>query len=117
MFSKKNLINCDNSFRKFINSCLDENIISIDTEFVRNDTFYPKLCLLQIGTSKGSYAIDPNKISNLQLLKKILRNKNILKIFHYFCQKLYHLICFYFFAHNLSKTFLFQNHFYLNVQN
>ena len=72
----------DNSFRKLINSCLDENIISIDTEFVRNKTFYPQLCLLQIGTSTGSYAIDPNKISNLPLIKKILRNKNILKIFH-----------------------------------
>ena len=82
MFSEKNLINCDNSFRKLINSCLDENIISIDTEFVRNKTFYPQLCLLQIGTSTGSYAIDPNKISNLPLLKKVLRNKNILKIFH-----------------------------------
>ena len=82
MFSEKNLINCNISFKKLINSCLDENIISIDTEFVRNKTFYPQLCLLQIGTSTGSYAIDPNKISNLPLLKKILRNKNILKIFH-----------------------------------
>ena len=82
MFSEKNLIKDDNSFRKFINSCLDEKIISIDTEFVRNKTFYPKLCLLQIGTSKGSFAIDPNKITNLLLLKKILRNKNLLKIFH-----------------------------------
>ncbi|MDC3064015.1 ribonuclease D, partial [Alphaproteobacteria bacterium] len=82
MFSEKNLINDDNSFRKFINFCLDENIISIDTEFVRNKTFYPTLCLLQVGTSKGSYAIDPDKITNILLLKKILRNKNILKIFH-----------------------------------
>ncbi len=82
MFSEKNLIKCNDTFRKFINSCLDENIISIDTEFVRNKTYYPRLCLLQIGTSKGSYAIDPNKITNLLLLKKILRNKNILKIFH-----------------------------------
>ena len=82
MFSEKNLINSNDIFRKFINSCLAENIISIDTEFVRNKTFYPRLCLLQIGTSKGSYAIDPNKITNLMLIKKILRNKNILKIFH-----------------------------------
>ena len=82
MFSEKNLINCDTSFRKFISSCLDENIISIDTEFVRNKTFFPKLCLLQIGTSKGSYAIDTNKITILPLLKKILMNNGILKIFH-----------------------------------
>ena len=82
MFSEKNLIHDDNSFRKFINSCLDEKVISIDTEFVRNKTFYPTLCLLQIGTSKGSFAIDPNKITNLLLLKKLLNNKNLLKIFH-----------------------------------
>ncbi len=82
MFSEKYLICCDDTFRKFINSCLNENIISVDTEFNRNKTFYPRLCLLQIGTSKGSYAIDPNKITNLLLLKKVLRNKNILKIFH-----------------------------------
>ena len=82
MFSEKNLINNNNSFRKFINSCLDEKVISIDTEFVRTKTFYPTLCLLQIGTSKGSFAIDPNKITNLLLLKKILRNKYLLKIFH-----------------------------------
>ena len=82
MFSEKNLISNDNIFKKFIFTCLDENIISIDTEFVRNKTFYPELCLIQIGTSKGSYAIDPNKITNLSLLKKILRNKDILKVFH-----------------------------------
>ena len=82
MFSEQNLISNDITFKKFIYTCLDENIISIDTEFVRNKTFYPKLCFIQIGTSKGSYAIDPNKITNLSLLKKILRNKNILKVFH-----------------------------------
>ena len=82
MFTENNLINSEDSFKKFINSCLDENIISVDTEFVRNKTFYPELCLVQIGTSKGTYAIDPKKITNLLLLKKVLRNKNILKIFH-----------------------------------
>ena len=82
MFSEQNLINNDSDFKKFITKCLDENIISIDTEFVRNKTYYPELCLIQIGTSIGSYAIDPYKITNLSLLKKIIRNKNILKVFH-----------------------------------
>ena len=82
MFSEQNLISNDKSFKKIIDICLHESIIAIDTEFVRNKTFYPKLCLLQIGTSRGSYAIDPNKIKNISLLKTILKNKNILKIFH-----------------------------------
>ena len=80
MFSEQNLISDDDTLKKLINTCLNEKVISIDTEFVRNKTFYPKLCLIQIGTSKGSYAIDPNKIRNLSILKKILRNKNILKV-------------------------------------
>ena len=82
MFCQQNLINNDDTLKKLINTCLDEKIISIDTEFVRNKTFYPKLCLIQLGTSNGSYAIDPNKIKNLSILTKILRNKNILKVFH-----------------------------------
>jgi len=82
MFSEQNLISNSNTLKKFIDTCLDENIISIDTEFVRNKTFFPKLCLIQIGTSKGSFAIDAIKLTDLSLLKKILRNKNILKIFH-----------------------------------
>ena len=82
MFSEQNLISDDDTLKKLINTCLNEKVISIDTEFVRNKTFYPKLCLIQIGTSKGSYAIDPNKIKNLSILKKILRNHNILKVFH-----------------------------------
>ena len=84
MFSEKNLIYDDNTFRKFINICLDEKVISVDTEFVRNNTFYPKLCLLQIGTSKGTFAIDPNKISNFLLLKKILKNFKKKKYFKNF---------------------------------
>ncbi len=82
MFSEQNLISDNDTFKKFIYTCLDENIISMDTEFVRNKTFFSKLCLIQIGTSKGSYAIDTTKLTNLSILKKVLRNKNILKIFH-----------------------------------
>ena len=40
MFSEQNLISNSNTLKKFIDTCLDENIISIDTEFVRNKTFY-----------------------------------------------------------------------------
>ena len=40
MFSEQNLISDNDTFKKFIYTCLDENIISMDTEFVRNKTFF-----------------------------------------------------------------------------
>ena len=82
MFLEENFITSDDKFKKIIDFCLTEELITIDTEFVRNNTFYPKLCLLQLGTSRGCYAIDPFKIKNLLLLKKVLRKKTIIKIFH-----------------------------------
>ena len=83
MFSEKNLIINDNSFREFIDSCLDEKIISIDTEFVRNKTFYPELCLIQIGTSQETYAIDPKKNFKFGAFKKNFKKKKYIKSFSF----------------------------------
>ena len=33
--------------------------IGLDTEFMREKTFYPQLCLLQIATDDGIYCADP----------------------------------------------------------
>ncbi len=82
MFTKENLIQNNDHFNKFVKECLTEKIISIDTEFIRNDTFFSKLCLVQVGMSSGCYAIDPKKIDNFSLIKTILKKKSILKIFH-----------------------------------
>jgi ribonuclease D len=34
-------------------------LVAIDTEFMRVDTYYPKFCLLQIATPTAVYCIDP----------------------------------------------------------
>jgi len=34
-------------------------LLAIDTEFMRVDTYYPRFCLLQIGTQDGVWCIDP----------------------------------------------------------
>ncbi len=58
--------------------------ITIDTEFLREKTYYPKLCLVQVsGPDKNAAVIDP--LSNgidLSPLFDLLRNKNVLKVFH-----------------------------------
>ncbi len=73
------------------NFCLEAtkfaDYIAIDTEFVRQNTYYAKVCLIQIAfkTSHRNkiLLIDPlDQVVNLEPLKKLLKNKNMLKIMH-----------------------------------
>jgi len=58
--------------------------ITIDTEFLREKTYYPKLCLVQIcDPDKNAYAIDPlAKDIDLAPLYALLENESVLKVFH-----------------------------------
>ncbi len=56
--------------------------LAIDTEFVRDKTYYPLLCLIQVASNKQIACIDPFKIDDFSALQAILRNPAILKIFH-----------------------------------
>ena len=66
------------------NNLKKEPFICVDTEFIREKYYYPKLCLIQIGDSKGNgWAIDPliNQI-NLSPIFELLLDKKILKVLH-----------------------------------
>ena len=56
--------------------------ITIDTEFVREQTYYPKLCLIQIATDREIACIDPLAIDDLSPLSDILQCTDLLKVFH-----------------------------------
>ncbi len=62
----------------------DAEFLTVDTEFLREKTYYPKLCLIQIGDpDKNAIAIDPlNTDINLRPVFELLFNPDILKIFH-----------------------------------
>ncbi|MBA4749626.1 MAG: ribonuclease D [Alphaproteobacteria bacterium] len=58
--------------------------IALDTEFERETTYWPILCLLQLATPTGEvYVIDP-LIENLDLspLKPLFEDPQIIKVFH-----------------------------------
>ena len=71
---------------KDFNTLVNEksNLLGIDTEFIREKYYYPKLCLVQIGDSSGNgWAIDPlSKKINLDPLYNLLINEKILKVLH-----------------------------------
>lgn len=59
------------------------NYIAIDTEFLRRNTYYPKLCLFQIATRDKAYVIDVlKKDIKLDPLFEVIFDEDILKIFH-----------------------------------
>jgi ribonuclease D len=60
------------------------DFVAIDTEFMRENTFWPELCLLQISDGKEAAAIDPKApgLDMKPLLDLMVDNEDVLKIFH-----------------------------------
>lgn len=59
-----------------------ESVVAVDTEFLREKTYYPKLCLIQVGTKTRKCAIDPFYVEDMSSLKELFENPNIVKVFH-----------------------------------
>ena len=59
------------------------DFITVDTEFMRESTYYPDLCLVQVACSNEAAAIDP-KSPDLDLapLLRLLVEEPVLKVFH-----------------------------------
>lgn len=59
------------------------DFITVDTEFLRDNTYYPKLCLVQVADDEGAHAIDPLAEGlDLQPLLDLFANENVLKVLH-----------------------------------
>lgn len=57
--------------------------ITVDTEFLREKTYYPQLCLIQVAGPESDFAVDTLAPGiDLKPLFKLFNNKNILKVFH-----------------------------------
>lgn len=76
------LISKDQELIEYMNSIKDEPFLAIDTEFMREKTYYPQLCLIQIASSKGVALIDPLSLKSLLPLEQMLVNPKIVKVFH-----------------------------------
>lgn len=58
--------------------------IAVDTEFMRENTFWPDLCLIQVADEHEAAAIDPKAdgIDMKPLLDLMTENEDVLKVFH-----------------------------------
>ncbi|MEO0464832.1 MAG: ribonuclease D [Pseudomonadota bacterium] len=58
--------------------------ITVDTEFMRENTYWPELCLVQIANTEEAAAIDPlaDGLDMAPLLDLMCENEDVLKVFH-----------------------------------
>ena len=80
---KFNYIDSNSSLSILCKEIKKYGICAIDTEFMRNRTYYPILCLIQINVNDKLYIIDTISYKfNLNPFYEVLANKNIKKIIH-----------------------------------
>ena len=60
------------------------DFIAVDTEFMRENTYWPDLCLFQVANGEEAAAIDPKAegMDLTPLLNLLVNNEHVLKVFH-----------------------------------
>ncbi len=77
------LITTTAKLKEFCDRAVKSSYITVDTEFVRETTYWPKLCLIQVGLEGEAAAIDPLvKGLDLTPFLDLLQNANVIKVFH-----------------------------------
>jgi len=78
-----NIIRDTEGLRAFCNAAQDQDFVCIDTEFMRESTFFSILCLVQVATQEDEAIIDPlAKDIDLTPLKALLIDKSVTKVLH-----------------------------------
>ncbi|MEM6711949.1 MAG: ribonuclease D [Pseudomonadota bacterium] len=77
------LLSDTKSLRALCERLSSEPFITIDTEFLRESTFWPQLCLVQVAGADEFGLIDPlAEGMDLAPLFELLANETVLKVFH-----------------------------------
>ena len=77
------LISDSAALAKFCAAQRGASFVTVDTEFLRESTYWPKLCLVQIAGPEEAAAIDTLAAGiDLQPLLDLLADESVLKVFH-----------------------------------
>ncbi|MBT5643724.1 MAG: hypothetical protein HOA76_04535 [Gammaproteobacteria bacterium] len=76
------LINTDIKLQNIIKDLKSSSVIGLDTEFIRESTYYPILALLQLSDENHTYCIDILALEDKEPIINLLKDKNIIKIIH-----------------------------------
>ena len=72
------------SLEKLCQRLARSDFVAVDTEFMRENTYWPDLCLFQVASRDEAAAIDPKAegIDLSPLLELLVNNEEVLKVFH-----------------------------------
>ncbi len=76
------MIGQEDSLSEYISLWSQATTLGLDTEFVRERTFYPRPGLVQLSEGKSVWLLDPIGRDDFPSFGKILNNRNIIKILH-----------------------------------
>jgi ribonuclease D len=77
------MITTTDALAVFCASVSSDSYVTVDTEFLRETTYYPKLCLIQIAGASADALIDPLAPGlDLQSFFDLMANTAVLKVFH-----------------------------------
>ena len=75
-------INSNNELSSLCDQLADSKLIALDTEFIRTDTYYPKIALIQLSDGENIWLVDVLAIDDFLPLKKLLESPDSTLIFH-----------------------------------
>lgn len=76
------LINDPAALEEALNRLAQSDWFAIDTEFIREETYWPRLCLVQVATPDFLACIDPIALDDLDGLFALMQDPGITKVFH-----------------------------------
>jgi ribonuclease D len=78
------LITDTESLEQLCERLAKSDFVAVDTEFMRENTYWPDLCLFQIASREEAAAVDPKAegIDLAPLLELLVNNERVLKVFH-----------------------------------
>ena len=78
------LITDTESLEKLCERLARSDFVAVDTEFMRENTYWPDVCLFQVANGEEAAAIDPKAdgIDLTPLLNLLVNNEHVLKVFH-----------------------------------
>lgn len=77
-----NYIDTAGQLAVFCEQAASADILAVDTEFMREKTYFPRLCLLQVAMREQIACIDPLAVSDLGPLWKLFENPDCVKVLH-----------------------------------
>lgn len=76
------VIDTTQGLEAFVNKIAKVEWLAIDTEFLREKTYFAKLCLIQIEADGHRACIDPLAIDDMSAFAELMHNQSITKVLH-----------------------------------